>query len=95
MNSVLQSIASTPAMANVMPVKALLTDSEAETYLSLPPGKLRQGRYIGYLYEGVQCPPHIKLGKRVFYRTEDLDQWINQFQSYRTNAESNVNKGTK
>lgn len=95
MNTVLQSCGPSPAMPEVMPVKALLTDSEAEKYLSLPPGKLRQGRYMGHLYEGVQCPPHIKMGKRVYYRTEELDQWINEFQSYRTNAEFNVNSGVK
>lgn len=36
---------------------------------------IRKSRQSGRLY-GIEAPPFIKLGRRVFYRDHDIDAWL-------------------
>jgi excisionase family DNA binding protein len=48
----------------------LLTSHEAATLLRLSERTLERSRVSGF------GPPFCKLGRRVLYRADDLDQWI-------------------
>jgi excisionase family DNA binding protein len=48
----------------------LLTQSEAAEILRLSERTLERSRVSGF------GPPFCKLGRRVLYRADDLDQWI-------------------
>ena len=48
----------------------LLTQSEAAELLRLSERTLERSRVSGF------GPPFCKLGRRVLYRADDLDQWI-------------------
>jgi len=50
----------------------LLTLNEAADLLRTPVATLRYGRHLGTGPEG------FRVGRRVMYRLEDLDQWITQ-----------------
>ena len=68
--------------------KALFSDAETEHYLGLGKGKLRRSRHAGYLFEGVSCPPHVRLGRRIYYRKQDLEKWLEQFTTYQATAQA-------
>lgn len=51
---------------------SLLTVQEAAKYLTLSPSTLAKMRLSG------ASPKYIKLGRRVAYRMEDLDKWIEE-----------------
>ena len=54
----------------------ILTEAEAAAYLQLSRGYLRQTR-MTTPPEGLSSgPPWIRLGRRVRYLKEDLDQWV-------------------
>ena len=53
------------------------SDAAAE-YLGYSPATLRNSRSSGLL-AGVQGPPYIKIGLRVYYLQSALDEWLAQF----------------
>ncbi len=57
----------------------LLTARQAARYLHCSPETLRKSRWTGLLF-GRCCPRYIKLGRRVYYRRQTLDRFLDQFQ---------------
>ncbi|TDR50213.1 helix-turn-helix protein [Halomonas ventosae] len=55
--------------------KRYLSTGEAAAYLGLSPNSVNQSRWSKRLC-GNTAPPHITLGRRVMYRIEDLDAWV-------------------
>lgn len=56
----------------------LLNETQASEYLGLSISTLRQGRMHGWRENRIQCPRHVKSGRSVRYKIEDLDAWIDQ-----------------
>jgi hypothetical protein len=71
---VMQIIPTESNTKNPTTEKALYSDSETEHYLGLGKGKMRRSRHAGYLFEGVPCPRHVRLGRRIYYRKQDLQE---------------------
>jgi len=65
----------------------LLTTEEAASYLAYRPYSLRRAR-IDNLLAGVVPPTYVKRGSRVFYRLEDLTNWLSQFKPQTSTAEN-------
>jgi hypothetical protein len=72
--SVMQVISTENSTKSPTTEKALFSDAETEHYLGLGKGKMRRSRHAGYLFEGVPCPPHVRLGRRIYYRKQDLQE---------------------
>ena len=53
----------------------LLTDAEAAEFLGISRSWLRLARCRGYERD---APPHVRLGRRVYYRFRDLAEWASQ-----------------
>jgi hypothetical protein len=51
--------------------KVLLTDRDVESIYGIPRSTQAKGRMSGDF-----CP-HIKRGRSIFYKRDDLDSWIN------------------
>ncbi len=49
---------------------------EAAEYLGLSRSTLAQGRMNGIRENRIVCPPHVKVGKKVLYLIDDLDNWL-------------------
>ena len=54
----------------------LLTDSQAASYIGLSAAFLRKGRCTGVLGCATPPPRHLKIGRAVRYRQDDLDTWL-------------------
>ena len=67
-----------------------LTSKQAAEYLGYSENTLRECRVKGIL-AGIKAPPYIKMGKRVEYSKEDLDNWRNQFKKITNTAQSSIN----
>ena len=50
----------------------LTPPAELSRLTGIPEGTLAQWRYLG------KGPAYVKLGKRVGYRSEDIDHWIKE-----------------
>ena len=77
---------------NITPT--VLTAHQASRYIGIDTktDALKKSRSTGILW-GVQAPMFIKAGpKKILYRKTDLDDFINQFDSYANNAQVNINK---
>lgn len=57
----------------------MLTARQAARYLRCSPRTLQISRRTGLLF-GRSCPRYIKLGRRVYYRRQTLDRFLDQFQ---------------
>ena len=58
----------------------LLTSIESASRFGIADTTLRISRTTGKLF-GVDAPKHIKLGRTVRYRPEELDNWLAQFEA--------------
>lgn len=58
-------------MTSASTANALLTIDEAAEIVRTPVGTLRYWRYLG------TGPRSFRLGRRVFYRQADVEEWIN------------------
>lgn len=63
-----------------------LSTKEASDYLGLCDGTLRNARNRGVL-AGVKPPAYRKLGRVCRYHREDLDAWLDQFQTQTSTSE--------
>jgi predicted DNA-binding transcriptional regulator AlpA len=57
------------------PVRCL-SEAQAARYLGISRSTLRQGRVLGPIIGRMPVPPFVKLGRRVVYLRDDLDQWL-------------------
>ncbi|UFI02150.1 helix-turn-helix transcriptional regulator [Roseibium aggregatum] len=55
-----------------MEIATLIRADEAAAYLNLSPSTLAKMRLAG------TSPKFVKMGRRVAYRREDLDAWVNE-----------------
>jgi hypothetical protein len=75
-------------MDNIQEVKSPVSDEQgAAKYINTTKITLRHSRVTGLLW-GVPAPKHIKAGRRVLYRYEELDRWLGQFSEYQNTGES-------
>ncbi len=60
----------------------------ASQYLGIDTDKdaLKSSRSTGILW-GVKAPEFLKCGRKILYRVETLDKWLEQFQGYTNNAQ--------
>ena len=58
--------------------KTLLDEREVSTITGVPQKTLQYWRFAGASH----APKFIKLGKRVYYRKQDLDEWLAERPSY-------------
>jgi len=58
----------------------LLNTQKAAELIGATYHVLRISRSSGEIYRGVKAPKHVKMGRAVRYRRQDLDEWISQFQ---------------
>ncbi len=65
------------------------TSKQAAEYLGYAENTLRDCRVRGIL-AGIKAPPYIKMGKRVEYYKEDLDNWKMQFKKITNTAQSSI-----
>lgn len=59
--------------------KRCLSESEAAQYLRISRSALRQGRMDGARTNRMPPPPYVKLGKKILYLLDDLDQWLEAY----------------
>ena len=61
-------------------MKQLLSTKDIVSQQLLPYAEttLRMSRHTGLL-GGRQAPPHLKVGRRVYYEPKDLTDWMGQF----------------
>lgn len=60
--------------------KTLLTSKEAAHRFGIADITLRTSRTTGKLF-GVDAPKHIKLGRTIRYRAEELEAWLGQMEA--------------
>ncbi len=65
---------------------ALLTTDQAADYLGIAKTEIAQSRVTGSL-SGLEPPYFIRIGKRVRYPIEALNEWRNNLPQYKTLAE--------
>ncbi len=53
-----------------------LSEEEAAHYLGISRASLRQGRMEGRRANRLPPPPFVKLGRKILYLKDDLDQWL-------------------
>jgi len=54
----------------------LLTEKQAAPYIGMSQSFLRQSRMNGRRQRRTSGPPFPKIGRKVLYLTEDLDNWL-------------------
>ena len=59
-------------------MQRLLTTREAAKYLNLSESTLRQGRIAKARPGGCPKPVYVRIGRKVLYRVEDLDRFLEQ-----------------
>lgn len=65
---------------------AVLDTEQTSTYIGVSKTEVAQSRITGRL-SGLVPPPFIRIGKRVRYRIQDLDEWLQTQPTYKTLAE--------
>lgn len=68
----------------------LYKETEAAIFLGVSASQLRLSRHTGELFKGIPTPPFIKLSRAVRYKKEDLEAWVNQFQTYKTTLDAQL-----
>jgi hypothetical protein len=68
-------------------LRGYLSTEDAAAYLGYQPYTLRRARFENLL-AGVVPPTYVKQGSRVFYRLEDLTNWLSQFKPQTSTAEN-------
>jgi len=56
-----------------------LTEEQASQYLGISRATLRQGRCDGRREHRMPPPPYLKLGRKILYLRDDLDQWLENY----------------
>ena len=82
-----QSARDTSSIDSITP--AVLPPHQASLYIGIDTrgDALKASRSTGLLW-GLPAPKFIKVGtKKILYRISDLDEFLDQFQSYSNNAE--------
>jgi predicted DNA-binding transcriptional regulator AlpA len=64
--------------------KQLLDESEVSGMTGIPVKTLQYWRFNGTTH----APKFIKLGKRVYYRPQDLNDWLDQQQTYQKTSDA-------
>ncbi len=59
-----------------LPISRTLNEAEAAAYIGLSRSFLAKSRMQGHLKNRTLAPPFIKIGHRVRYRRDDLDNWL-------------------
>ncbi|WP_299735709.1 helix-turn-helix domain-containing protein [uncultured Endozoicomonas sp.] len=72
---------------------AVLDSEQASSYIGVAKTEVVQSRVTGRL-SGLIPPPFIRIGKRVRYRIEDLDEWLKTQPAFKTLAEQEAAKIT-
>jgi len=68
--------------------KTLLTETDLSLLIGVPVKTLRYWRFAGTTF----APKFIKLGARVYYPKDDLDNWLNNSPRYSSAAEARLNR---
>lgn len=71
-----------------LPLPALFTETTTADYLGVSPNILKLSRHTGYLFKGVDAPPHIRLGRSIRYSRETLDKWLSELPEFSSNADA-------
>ena len=69
--------------------KTLLDEREVSTVIGVPTKTLQYWRFAGTSHG----PKFIKLGTRVYYRWQDLKQWLDERPSFGSAIEAKLNRG--
>lgn len=56
-----------------------LTEAQASVYLGVSRATLRQGRCDGRRDNRMPPPPYVRLGRKILYIRQDLDDWLAKF----------------
>ena len=56
----------------------MLNEKEAASYIGMSVSYLRHARYDGVYGDKQPGPLYVKMGRAVRYRSDDLDEWIEQ-----------------
>ena len=64
----------------------LLNEREVSRKCGVPLKTLQYWRYCGHL----DGPPFVKLGRRVYYRADDLERWVNEAPSFHSVIEARM-----
>lgn len=68
--------------------KTLLTETDLSLLIGVPVKTLRYWRFAGTTF----APKFFKLGARVYYPKDDLDNWLNNSPRYSSAAEARLNR---
>ena len=60
----------------ISPKHRLLTESQAAPYIGMSRSFLRQSRMNGKRPKRTAGPPFLKIGRKVLYLADDLDDWL-------------------
>jgi excisionase family DNA binding protein len=60
-------------------LRSALSTKEAAVYLDMSTSYLTKARTEGNIGNRTPGPPYHKVGRRVLYKIEDLDEWLNSF----------------
>lgn len=66
-------------MDDLLLVPKALSERDAAKYLGISSISLRQGRCEGRRDNRMPPPPFLKIGRKILYLRDDLDQWLESF----------------
>ena len=69
--------------------KTLLSENDVSRLTGVPRKTLQYWRFAGTNH----APKFIKLGTRVYYRWQDLEQWLDERPSFGSAIEAKLNRG--
>jgi len=70
---------SNPSLSTTVEITPrVVSEEDAARYLGISQSSLRKGRMAGRQAAQMSSPPFIKMGRRVGYLLEDLDNWLRQ-----------------
>ena len=67
-------------------MKRRISTADAAALIPCQPSTLKKSRHTGELF-GVPSPAFLKLGRRVFYDADVIDEWLSQFDSYENTSQ--------
>ena len=71
--------------------KLLLSESETSRECGVPLKTLQYWRFTGH----PDGPPFIKVGRRVYYRADDLERWVNEAPSFHSAIEARMHSQSR
>lgn len=68
-----------PSTTSTSTTPRAINEEEAARFLGISRSALRKGRMVGRRDAQMSSPPFVKMGRRVLYLVDDLENWLRKF----------------